>query len=174
MVQAGLRLDAPTYGHKRVSGQPKGVAVATYILKRLGLALVTLWLLSLIVFFACQVLPGDPGRAILGNLASPSAVAALDHQLGVDRPLVEQYWTWITGILHGDFGTSTQFRAPAEPYISAALVNSLKLAALAFVIVVPLGIIGGVGSPPDYRQGPRPGNSLDGGSAPNAPPLLSS
>ena len=104
--------------------------MATYILKRIGLALVTLWLLSVIVFFACQVVPGDPGRAILGNLASPSAVAALDHQLGVDRPLLEQYWTWITGILHGDFGTSTQFRAPVEPYISAALVNSLKLAAL--------------------------------------------
>ena len=104
--------------------------MTTYILKRLGLALVTLWLLSVIVFFACQVLPGDPGRAILGNLASPSAVAALDHQLGVDRPLIEQYWTWITGILHGDFGMSTQFRAPVEPYVSAALVNSLKLAAL--------------------------------------------
>ena len=118
--------------------------MATYILKRIGLALVTLWLLSVLVFFAVQVLPGNPGRAILGNLAAPSAVAALNHQLGVDRPLIEQYWTWITGVLHGDFGMSTQFRAPVEPYLSAALVNSLKLAALAFVIVVPLGIIGGV------------------------------
>jgi len=104
--------------------------LTTYILKRLGLALVTLWLLSVIVFFACQVLPGDPGRAILGNLASPSAVAALDHQLGVDRPLIEQYWTWITGVLHGNFGKSTQFSAPVEPYVRAALINSLKLAAL--------------------------------------------
>ena len=126
--------------------------MATYILKRLGLALVTLWLLSVIVFLACQVLPGDPGRAILGNLAAPSAVAALDHQLGVDRPLVVQYWTWITGILHGNFGTSTQFRAPIEPYIKAALINSIKLAALAFVIVVPLGITGGVVAALNYGR----------------------
>ena len=96
------------------------------------------------MFFAGQVLPGDPGRAILGPLAVPARCDALDHQLGVDRPLVTQYWTWITGLLHGDLGTSYQFRAPVRPFIQAALVNSLKLAALAFVIVVPLGIVGGV------------------------------
>jgi peptide/nickel transport system permease protein len=118
--------------------------VATYLLKRLGLALITLWLLSMIVFFALQVLPGDPGRSILGPLAAPSAVAALDHQLGVDKPLISQYVTWITGLLHGNMGTSYQFRTPVEPFIQAALVNSIKLGALAFVIVVPLGILGGV------------------------------
>ena len=118
--------------------------MAIYVLKRLGLALVTLWLLSLIVFFAGQVLPGDPGRAILGHLASPSAVQALDHQLGVDRPLVTQYWTWVTGLLHGNLGLSYQFRTPVEPFIQAAIVNSVKLAALAFIVVVPLGILGGV------------------------------
>jgi peptide/nickel transport system permease protein len=118
--------------------------VALYFLKRLGLALITLWLLSIMVFFACQVLPGDPGRSILGPLAAPSAVQALDHQLGVDRPLLTQYGTWITGMLHGNMGESYQFRAPVEPFLQAALVNSLKLAALAFVIVVPLGITGGV------------------------------
>jgi peptide/nickel transport system permease protein len=118
--------------------------VAIYVLKRLGLALVTLWLLSLIVFFAGQVLPGDPGRAILGHLASPGAVQAVDHQLGVDRPLVTQYWTWVTGLLHGNLGLSYQFRTPVEPFIQAAIVNSVKLAALAFIVVVPLGILGGV------------------------------
>ena len=118
--------------------------MAIYVLKRLGLALVTLWLLSLIVFFAGQVLPGDPGRAILGHLASPSAVQAVDHQLGVDRPLVTQYWTWVTGLLHGNLGLSYQFRTPVEPFIQAAIVNSVKLAALAFIVVVPLGILGGV------------------------------
>lgn len=118
--------------------------MATYLAKRIALALVTLWILSLIVFLAGQVLPGDPGRAILGNLAAPSAVRALDHQLGVDRPLLTQYWTWFAGVLHGSFGESTQFRSPVEPFIRAALINSLKLAVLAFVIVVPLGILGGV------------------------------
>ena len=118
--------------------------MATYLLKRLGLALITLWLLSVIVFFALQVLPGDPGRSILGPLAANSAVTALDHQLGVDRPLLTQYVSWITGMLHGDMGTSYQFRQPVGPFIGAALVNSIKLGALAFVIVVPLGILGGI------------------------------
>ena len=116
---------------------PGGV-LATYILRRLGLALVTLWLLSVLVFFAGQVLPGDPGRAILGPLAAQSAVHALDTSLGVNRPLLAQYWSWITGLLHGDLGQSYQFRAPVAPFIGAALVNSIKLGALAFIIVVPL------------------------------------
>jgi peptide/nickel transport system permease protein len=118
--------------------------VTAYIFRRLGLAVVTLWLLSLIVFFAGQVLPGDPGRAILGPLAAPSAVRALDQQLGVSRPLITQYLSWVTGLLHGNMGQSYTYRSPVAPLIGAALVNSSKLAALAFVIVVPLGILSGV------------------------------
>ena len=75
-----------------------------YVLKRVGLALVTLVLLSLIIFFAGQVLPGNAGRAILGPFASQQAVIALDHKLGVDRPLIVQYWSWATGILRGNLG----------------------------------------------------------------------
>lgn len=116
----------------------------TYILRRLGLAVITLWLLSVIVFVTGQVLPGDPGRAILGPLAAPSSVQALDHQLGVDRPLLAQYWSWISGLVHGNMGTSYTYRSSVAPFIGAALVNSVKLGALAFVIVVPLGIAGGV------------------------------
>ncbi len=111
-----------------------------FILKRLGLALITLWLLSVIVFFLGQVLPSDPGRSILGNLAAPSAVHALDHQLGVDKPILTQYWHWITNFP----GTSYQYQAPIGPILTSALGRSLKLAIFAFVILVPLGIIGGV------------------------------
>jgi peptide/nickel transport system permease protein len=118
--------------------------MATFLLKRLGLMILTLWILTVIVFFAGQVLPGDPGRATLGQLASQSAVNALDHQLGVDRPLLARYLSWIGGLLHGNMGTSYAYRTPVEPFIRAALINSVKLAVLAFVIVVPLGIIGGV------------------------------
>ncbi len=118
--------------------------MATFLLRRLGLMVLTLWLLTLIVFFGGQILPGDPARATLGNLAAPSAVQALDHQLGVDRPLLTRYLSWLGGLLHGDLGTSYAYRTAVEPFIRAALINSVKLAALAFVIVVPLGIIGGV------------------------------
>ena len=62
------------------------------LLKRLLLSLITLWLLSVIVFAGGQLLPGDVGRAILGPLADARAVANLNHQLGVDRPLLVQYW----------------------------------------------------------------------------------
>jgi peptide/nickel transport system permease protein len=118
--------------------------VARYLLRRLGLTILTLILLSLIIFFAGQVLPGDPGRAILGPFAAQSAVAALDHSLGVDRPLIVQYWSWVTGILHGNLGTSYQYRASVSSFLFPALGRSLKLAAVAFVLVVPLSIFGGV------------------------------
>ena len=118
--------------------------MAAFLLRRLGLMILTLFLLSLIVFFAGQILPGDPGRATLGNLASQSAVQALDQQLGVNRPLLTRYLSWIGGLLHGNLGTSYVYRSAVEPFIRAALINSAKLAVLAFVIVVPLGILGGV------------------------------
>jgi peptide/nickel transport system permease protein len=118
--------------------------LAIYLLRRLGLAIITLFLLSLIIFFAGQVLPGDPARSILGPLAAESAVRALDHQLGVDRPLVTQYWTWITGMLHGNMGESYEYQSPVEPLLMTALVNSAKLAALALIVIIPLGILGGV------------------------------
>jgi peptide/nickel transport system permease protein len=118
--------------------------VTQYVLKRLGLALLTLVLLSLIIFFAGSVLPGNPGRAILGPFASQHAVEALNQSLGVNRPLIAQYWSWVTGILHGDLGTSYQFHLPVSTFLFPALERSLKLAAVAFVIVVPISIFAGV------------------------------
>lgn len=115
-----------------------------YVLKRLGLALLTLVLLSLIIFFAGSVLPGNPAREILGPFASETAVQALNHKLGVDRPLITQYWSWVSGLLHGDLGISTQFQLPVSSLLVPALGRSLKLALVAFVIVVPLSILGGV------------------------------
>ena len=118
--------------------------MARFLLKRLGLAVVTLFLLSVLVFFGSQVLPGDVGRRILGPFADQSAVEALNHQLGTDRPLLTQYWDWITSFLRGDFGVSLSYNVPVSELLGTALVNSLKLAALAFVLVVPLAIAGGV------------------------------
>ncbi len=96
------------------------------------------------VFFGGQVLPGNVGRAILGPFAEESAVQALNHSLGLDRPYLVQYWDWISNFVQGDMGTSYVFRSPVAPFVLDALVNSLKLAAVAFIIVVPIGILGGV------------------------------
>ena len=114
------------------------------LLKRLLLSLITLWLLSVLVFAGAQLLPGDVGRAILGPLADARAVANLNHQLGADRPLLIQYLDWISHFVIGDMSMSYTFRSPVAPFIISAMLNSLKLAAVAFVLVVPLGILGGV------------------------------
>ncbi|MDD2862886.1 MAG: ABC transporter permease, partial [Acidiphilium sp.] len=118
--------------------------LATMLVQRLGLALITLWLLSMVVFAGAQLLPGNVGRAILGPLADPVAVATLNRQLGTNLPIPVQYWRWISNFVTGNMGISYTYRTPVAPFVIAALLNSLKLAAVAFVIVVPLSIIGGV------------------------------
>jgi peptide/nickel transport system permease protein len=118
--------------------------VARFIAKRVALGLVTLWLLSMIVFFMANVLPGNVARRVLGPFASPTAVAALNHQLGTDRPLVTQYVDQMKGYLSGDMGTTVATRQPVSDVLWPALGRSAKLAILAFLIVVPLSIVGGV------------------------------
>jgi peptide/nickel transport system permease protein len=118
--------------------------MARFLLKRLGLALITLFLLSIIVFIGAHVLPGNVARRILGPFADQAAVDNLNEELGTDRSLWTQYWDWITGFFQGDLGESFAYSLPVSDLIGDALVNSLKLAAFAFVLVVPLAILGGV------------------------------
>ena len=116
-----------------------------FLVRRIGLSLVTLFLLSVIVFTVSQLLPGDVGRNILGPFADQRSVDLLNHQLGVDRPVTTQYLDWISHFFRGDMGESLQYRGSSvASLLGPSLVNSLKLAALAFVLVVPLSIVGGV------------------------------
>jgi peptide/nickel transport system permease protein len=100
--------------------------------------------LSVIVFAGSQLLPGNVGRAMLGPLADQRAVDNLNHELGVDRPVLVQYTDWIVHFAEGDMGMSYTLRHPVTDFVVAAMVNSLKLALVAFVLVVPLSIFGGV------------------------------
>jgi len=118
--------------------------MARFLLKRLGLATITLFLLTIIVFFGAQVLPGNVARRILGGFADQRAVDNLNHQLGTDKPLLTQYWHWISHFFRGDLGLSLSYHVPVSSLIGNALEHSLKLAAFAFVMVVPLAIFGGV------------------------------
>ena len=119
--------------------------MARYVLKRIGLALVTLVLLSMIVFATAQLLPGNVGRSVLGPYASQEQVNIYNHEHGTDRSPVVQYFSWAGGILHGDLGMSlAQQGRTVWQVIEPALVNSLKLALFAFLLVVPFGIVGGV------------------------------
>ncbi len=122
------------------------MTIGRILTKRAALSLITLWLLSAMVFAGGQLLPGDVARAILGPLADAHAVANLDRQLGLDRPLLIQYWDWISHFAMGDMGQSYSYRAPVAPFVLAALGYSVKLGTLAFVLVVPLSIAGGVWS----------------------------
>ena len=101
-------------------------------------------MLSIIIFLMAQVLPGDVARRILGPFADQRAVDVLNHELGTDRSLLTQYLDWIGGVLTGDLGESQSLRRPVSEVLWPALQNSAKLAVLAFVIVVPLAVLGGV------------------------------
>ena len=114
-----------------------------FLLKRLGLALITLFLLSVIVFAAAQLLPGNIGRNVLGPFASQQDVDAYNTAHGLDKPLLTQYWNWISNFVTGDLGKSLQYDVPVSSLLGPALVNSLKLAAFAFVLLVPLSVVGG-------------------------------
>jgi len=115
-----------------------------FLLKRLGLSLVTLWLLSVMAFTGAQVLPGNIGRAMLGPFADQRAVDALNHEMGTDRPILVQYADWVSRFVVGDMGHSYAYRTPVAPLLEVALANSAKLALVAFLLVVPLGILGGI------------------------------
>src|SRR5436305_11847704 len=93
-----------------------------FIIRRLLLGLLVLWLVSLVVFAATQALPGDPARAILGRTATPASLAALREQLNLNQPVIDQYWNWVTGLFHLDAGTSLAAREPVTTLIKDRIV----------------------------------------------------
>ena len=90
------------------------------------------------------MLPGNVGRAMLGPFADQGAVDLLNHEMGTDRPLLVQYGSWIGNLVEGDLGKSYAYRAPVSQFLGRAALNSAKLAGVVFILVVPLGILGGV------------------------------
>jgi peptide/nickel transport system permease protein len=114
------------------------------IWRRLALGVLTLWLVSLIVFGAVLALPGDAATAILGKEATPDRVAALRDQLNLDDSVVSQYLQWIGGVLTGSFGTSAATQQPVSELLSDRVGNTLFLVFVASVIAIPLSIALGV------------------------------
>ena len=118
--------------------------VVKIILKRLGLGLVTLLVISVIIFGAVELLPGDIAQAVLGQGATEENVAAMRKQLGLDRPAPIRYLEWLKGAVIGDFGVSLVSQTPVAESIGGRLLNTLFLASYAAVIAVPVAIILGV------------------------------
>ncbi len=115
-----------------------------YILRRLGIGIVTLLLASLVIFFVMAILPGDPARLMLGMEATEDAVQTLRRQMGLDRPLLTQYLGWMGGMLTGDLGRSFTYSSPVADLIRERIVVTAPLALIALVlstiIAIPVGL----------------------------------
>lgn len=116
------------------------------VLGRLGVALLTLLIVSVVVFGATQMLPGDVAEILLGQAATPEAVAGLRAGMHLDQPAVVQYGAWIWGMLHGDLGTSFANNMPVAQLIGDRLLNTLRLAAVTAGLAVPLALTLGITS----------------------------
>jgi peptide/nickel transport system permease protein len=118
--------------------------MTAYLLKRLVIAAITLWLASIVVFAVLQVVPGDPARLMLGMNASAEQVELLRNQLGLNDPLVLRYLHWAGGLLTLDFGRSYTYSVPVIDLVRERLVVSLPLAlialALSTILAIPIGV----------------------------------
>ncbi|WP_285961242.1 ABC transporter permease [Pseudomonas tohonis] len=111
---------------------------------RLGAGLLTAWVITLVVFIATQALPSDPARVILGPDAPLESILTLQRQLGLDRPILEQYLRWLGHALQGDLGRSLDSSAPVSEILGTRFGNTLALIAGVFAWVVPLALLLGV------------------------------
>ncbi|MEL7104673.1 MAG: ABC transporter permease [Pseudomonadota bacterium] len=118
--------------------------LAGLIVKRLGLGLLTLFIISIIIFGAMEALPGDTAQQILGQGATPESLAALREELGLNNPLPVRYFAWLWDALQGDFGVSVANQRSVSEQLGPRFANTLFLAAVAAVIAVPMAITLGV------------------------------
>ena len=118
--------------------------VTFLVLRRLALGLASLVVVSLMIFGAVELLPGDIAQQILGQAATPETVAALRLELGLDRSAPVRYAEWLTGAVQGDFGVSLANQRSVSEQITGRFVNTMFLAGFAAAIAVPISIILGV------------------------------
>ncbi len=115
-----------------------------FVARRFGFVTMTVILSSIIIFSATQILPGDVASMILGRFATQEAKENLRHELGLDRPLVVQYASWLGDFAQGDWGESISTKSAVRPLVFDRLQNSAVLAGVAFLFYVPMGILLGL------------------------------
>ncbi|MCP5087110.1 MAG: ABC transporter permease [Rhodobacteraceae bacterium] len=126
--------------------------ILSTVLQRLALGLVTLFVVSLIIFSSIQLLPGDFAQAVLGQAATEDTVAAFRRELGLDKPAIFRYFDWVGGVMTGDLGTSFSGRAASgvdrsrsvAELIGPRLMNTLFLALMTAIVAVPLALFLGI------------------------------
>lgn len=118
--------------------------MSAYILRRLIIGILTLFVASIVVFAVLEIVPGDPARLMLGINATQDAVDALREQMGLNQPLLARYVNWIGGLLVGDFGRSYTYSVPVIELVAERVAVSLPLAFIALflstVIAIPVGL----------------------------------
>lgn len=125
----------------------RGHSVLWFLLRRIGTGILTLWVVSILIFLCCSVLPGDAVSVVLGKSGTPEVIAAIKARMGLDHSLIQQYWDWLTGLFRGDFGDSAVALVQQQPDPSIAhtlrdpLINSFILGTTAAVLLVPLTLI---------------------------------
>ena len=125
---------------------PQSLTPWFLVIQRLGIALLTLVIVSFAVFFATELLPGDVAEILLGQAATPEAVAGLREAMGLNEPALSRFIGWLVGLLGGDLGTSYVNRMEVVELISGRLGNSLKLAGVTTLVSVPIALALGIGA----------------------------
>jgi peptide/nickel transport system permease protein len=119
---------------------PRAHPLRNLLVRRLAYGVVTLFIVSILIFAATQILPGNAASAVLQNTATPARLHALEVQMHLNRPAVAQYWTWLTGVLHGDLGTSIVNGQSVASLVAGRIVNTAVLVLLAGVIGTLIGV----------------------------------
>src|SRR6478609_2869299 len=118
--------------------------MSLFLFKRLITLVATLVGTSVVVFLVLEILPGNAAQILMGPDASPEAVTALAHKLGIDQPAWTRYWHWVTGMLHGDLGLSYAYSSPVSELIVERLSLTVPLALMAMALTIVLALLAGV------------------------------
>jgi peptide/nickel transport system permease protein len=114
------------------------------IVGRVGAGILLAWVVSVIIFVSTEILPGNAAYAVLGRYSTPSALAAVSAQLGLDKPAYQRYFDWLGGVLHGNLGNSLTAHESVAAFMSGRLGNSLILAAVTMAVMIPLSLVLGL------------------------------
>jgi peptide/nickel transport system permease protein len=114
------------------------------IASRVGLGVVTLLVVSVVIFVLTQILPGDAASSVLGQNATPENLAAFRHELGLDKPALSRYFVWLWGVLHGDFGIALTNRRDIVEELWPRFKNTMFLASYAALLALPIAVGFGV------------------------------
>ena len=124
----------------RDGGDEREARVVSYLIRRVALALVVLFGLLVATFFIIHLVPGDPVRIVLGGHATPAAIDQVRHQLDLDRPLLTQFWLYVSHTVRGHFGEAFTLNSPVGQVIAQRIGPSAALIIYAMVLALLIGI----------------------------------